>query len=489
MPEPAGLLSAAAPVAALLTPVILLLLVALRVRKRVSYPHELLIPRQDRKPAAAFFRTLRMYLDAVVDAAAAIIIGFAIAGFPRPAPDRGTAVIVDASLSMLAGMHGDRALDEASRLIFTEEKLRNADLYVLGWDPASQSHTIRNASKILKDAVDPLYLASSLESYESFITVDYMMINGLRHGFPVSRGYEDIVLLTDNPSVQADGIETRLLSVKPPAYLYPAAAAWDEDWNRSVVRIAAAGSASLLALWKVADDGSLSKAKPEDYTITDNPAGFELSFPEAGLWAVAWYGHIIPFEAPGQPDPLYARGSFAQRIVAALGPIGSSIGQPRGSLTVRDGGGSGNSGYISISQVTDEEFVMPPAVTLGSVIAAGFDDAADFAMGRAALASMESAYPFWIARAKQKMPATGPAPSLAVTASRQKPVRVGDGFLYPDDGDSGVPFIVPPVTEYTQDGRRITIALQAPADRRFFVALILGCLYGLKLLVSYLVKK
>jgi hypothetical protein len=484
MPESPEIMSALGPMAALLTPVILLLFVALRFRQRIEYPHDLLLHRQDSKPAAAFLRLLRLYLDAVMDAAAAVVIGLAIAGFPAQAKPSGTAVIIDASLSMLAGMRGDRPIDEATRLVFSDEILADADLHVLGWDPLAIKHTIRNATRSLKDAPDPLSLAAALESAESFMTVDYAMLAGLRHGFFAPRKYEQLMLLTDNAALRSDEIDIRLLSGKPPSYLYPASATWDEDRNRSVVRISAGGNARLLNLWSVAGDGSLSRAKPEDYTIADSPAGFELSFPEPGLWAVAWYGHILPFEVPGMPDPLYARGTFAHKIVEALGPIGSTVGQPRGFLTVRDGGGRNKPGFISVLEASDEPFVQPPRTALGSVIAAGFSDDADWSAGSAALASPESAYQFWVARAQQSA-----AGSYAGSPARPQPIRVGDGFLYPADDSSGGRFIVAPVTEYTQDGRRITVALQSPADRRFLVALLVGCLYGLKLLVSYLVKK
>jgi len=484
MPENPEIMSALGLIAALLTPVILLLFVALRFRQRIEYPHDLLLQRHDRKPAAAFLRFLRMYLDAVMDAAAAVVIGLAIAGFPAPAKPSGTAVVIDASLSMLAGMRGDRPLDEAARLIYSDEILADADLYVLGWDPVAQKHTIRNATRSLKNSPDPLSLAATLESTESFMTVDYVLLEGLRHRFFAPLRYEQPILLTDNAALRSDDIDIRLQSGKPPSYLYPASAAWDEDRNRSVVHISAGGNARLLNLWSIAGDGSLSRAKPEDYTITDSPAGFEFSFPKPGLWAVAWYGHILPFVAPGMPDPLYARGTFAQKIVEALGPIGSTVGQPRGFLAVRDGGGRSKPGFISVLEASEEPFVQPPRTALGSVIAAGFSDDADWSPGRVALASPESAYQFWVARAMQS--ATG---TVAGSPARTQPIRVGDGFLYPSNGSSGDRFIVAPVTEYTQDGHHITVALKGKTDRRFLVALLLGCLYGLKLLVSYLIKK
>lgn len=74
------MLAAIGPIAAPLTPVVGLLFVALRLRRRLSYPHELLPARNERSPATALFRWLRLYFDTLIDAVCAVLVGLALTG-------------------------------------------------------------------------------------------------------------------------------------------------------------------------------------------------------------------------------------------------------------------------------------------------------------------------------------------------------------------------------------------------------------------------
>ncbi len=480
MPDLSGLAGAAGPVAALLVPVILLLFVALRLRKRLRYPHELLLPRDDAKPLAALLRSLRLYYDTAIDAACAVIVGFALAGYPQPSPRRGPAIILDCSLSMLSGMRGDRPLDEAARLLLSNDALRGTTLFALGWDPVKREHRLADLSETLEGITSPQQLALALESSEAFLSTDFSLVPELTR-----RGYGTLTLITDDSAVEGVGVEIRSLAAKSPGYLLPASAAWDENRQRSIVRFVAAGGAAITALWHVADDGSLSRAKPEDYTILPGPSGFELLFAEPGLWAVQWKGRILPFEAPGPPAPISARGQFAGELVAALGPIGKGASKGAGAGTVsasgrdlgvvvRDGKAAGERGFLSVSKVEKEPAVLPPRLTLGAVVAAGVDRRADLPLGSAALASPETAVPFWVARA-----AYGAGLEFG-EAPRSRPVRVGDGFLYPARGGQRASLAVPPPGEYAPSGRRVIVTAGKPLDRRFIVALLLAALFGLK---------
>jgi hypothetical protein len=480
MPEFQGLPGAAGPVAALLVPVVLLLFVALRLRKRLRYPHDLLSPRNDSRPMAALLRSLRLYYDTAIDATCAVIIGLALSGYPEPAARRGPATILDCSLSMISGMRGDRPLDEAARLILSDESLRGSTLFALGWDPVKREHRLLDLTKTLEGSESPQDLVLALESSEAFLSADFSLVQELTR-----RGYGNLTLLTDDGSVEGIGVTVRTLTAKPPKYLLPASAAWDEDRQRSVVRFVTAGGAAITALWELAGDGSLSRAKPEDYTILPGPSGFELWFAEAGLWAVQWRDRILPFEAPGRPAPISAHGAFSERLVAALGPIGEDGGASAGStygrdegVVVRDGKAAGESGGLSVSRVQKDPAVLPPRLTLGAVVAAGIDRRADLPLGAAALASPEAAIPFWVARA-----AYGADPESRL-ASRSRPVRVGDGFMYPARGGRRASLAVPPPGEYAPTGRRVIVTAGNQPDRRLIVALALTLLYGLKLALA-----
>lgn len=474
MPDAAGLLGAVGPVSAALAPVVLLLLVALRRRRRVVYPHQLLTPRDDRAPAAALFHALRLHYDTAIDAACAVIVGLAIAGYPAPAPRKGPAVAIDASRSMLAGLRGDRPLDEAARLLFSDERLRGQAVFALGWDPRTRRHTARDLTEALEASESPQEFAMAVESSESFTSADYGLLSELS-----ARGYGGLTLITDDATVAGRGVDVRTLAAKPPHYLAIASAAWDDERERSVARFVTAGGAGLESLWELGADGSMRRAKPEDYDILPGPSGFELSFKGPGLWAAQWRGGMLPFAAPGRPEPLSASGAYAGRIVAALGSIGSTTPARSGAagIAVRDGGGAGEDGFISVARADGEQYVVPPRQTRGAVVAAGMDRKADLALGEAALASPEAAIPFWLARA-----ASGTAVSPArATGRRTTPVRVGDGFLYPAAGDRPAFVVAPPPGEYAPSGRRTVVEAGTLPDGRLLLALALAALYGLKL--------
>ncbi|HPE89953.1 MAG TPA: hypothetical protein P5298_05580 [Spirochaetia bacterium] len=472
---------AIAPVAWLLAPVVALLFVALRLRRRLVYPHELLADRSGARPTALLLRTIRLYYDAALDAACAVVVGLAIAGYPRPAADKGPAVVIDASASMLAGLRGDRPLDEAARLALTRYRLdepgaRRTRLFALGWDPARRRHTLTDRSDVLEAARSPQELAAGLESSESFMSADYALLKGLAR-----RGYGEIRLLTDDASVEGLGVEIVRLPAKPPRYLLLAKAAWDRGSGRSVARFVSAGGAEPDSLWRLGADGAATRAKPEDFEIRRSPSGFELALAIPGAWAVRWDGRLLPFIAPGPPEPLRARGTMAERVVAGLprlvaGNTGGAAGaRPSGGWTGRgveltDRGGTGRPGSLSVAEARDESWLLPPRLTLGALVASGLDRRADLALGPAAFASAEAATPFWLAWASSAAP-----DGRAAMAAASRPMRVGDGYLYP-----GEAVVTPPPGEYAPTGRRVVAAAGSPPERRAVVALALALLYCLK---------
>lgn len=475
------MLAALGPIAALLLPVVGMMFVALRLRRRISYPHELLPVRSDRSPAAALFQMIRLYLDTVIDAACAVLVGLALTGWPRAAiPDR-EAVVIDTSLSMAAGMRGARPLDEATRIVATMRSAGHADVYVLGWNPAKREPTLESKSRLLDEKGDPVALATALDGSESFMAVSYDRLADLQ------RHYRSTTIVTDAPVAETSWLHVRRLEAAPERYLYVASSSWDDAANRSVVRIVAAGGAGLTALWEVFDDGSMARAKPEDYRIVPSDGGFSLSFGRSGIWAVQWQGHMLPFEAPGAPGAYRADGEFASAIAAALYPPAARSGAERDiAVTIRDGGGRDRPGSLSVVRAAHEDWVLDPAGTLGAAVAAGFDRHADMALGPAALAAPQTALPFWLARAASVRRIAGNAGNAGTAAVPRQAtaVRVGDGFLYVRHGQAPAALIVPPLNEYAHDPRPIVVRPKRGGDARLVLALVLALLYGAKLLAA-----
>lgn len=493
MPEPAGLVAAsgvfgasrvfmaAGTTAALLVPVVLLLFAAIRLRRRLRYPHDLVQPSDERRPAAVLLRSLRLYYDAAIDAAGALLVGLALAGLLGPGPWRGPATVLDASSSMLAGLRGDRPLDEAARIIMGNDDLASRPLFILGWAPETRQPRLRNATSLLRKADSPQELVAGLEASEAFMSADFSLVRGL-----AGRGYGPLTIVSDDPSLvtSGPGIELRPLAARPPRYILKAQAAWNEETGRSRVRFVASGGAALESVWKLSDDGSLARARPEDYGVRELISGFELAFKEGGLWALRWDGHLTPFRAPERPKPLRADGPFSRRLVEALGslgapdaPAGKRAGKQGGALLVRDGAGSGVSGRISVARAESEAWLVPPGLTFGAVVAAGADKNADLALGRAALASPETALAFWVARWAFDRDQESPA------GRRLRPIRVGDGYLYPAAAGSAR-IVAPPAGEYAPAARRTPLRAGNPPEGRLPVALALAALYGLKLLLA-----
>ncbi|TFG81186.1 MAG: hypothetical protein E4H20_10350, partial [Spirochaetales bacterium] len=143
--------------AGLLTPVLVLMFVALRLRRRVRYPHALL-NRSDRTVRADFLpRSLRLYYDSVLDAVAALVVALAIAGFPPPAASR-TAVVLDCSRSMLSGERGDRALDKAAAFLFTGPDLADAKFFLLGYDMDAHKPTLSDGRRLREASASAIEL-------------------------------------------------------------------------------------------------------------------------------------------------------------------------------------------------------------------------------------------------------------------------------------------------------------------------------------------
>lgn len=479
MPESsvlAGMIAAAGPIAALLIPVVILLFVALRLRKKLRYPHGLLYPHIERKRNAALPRTLRLYFDVLIDSACAIIIGLAIAGSLRPARQRGPATVIDTSLSMIRGIRGDRPLDEAARLIFSDESLLASSIFSLGWDPVARSPYLRDVTNILASSSSPQAFVLALESTEAFMSADYSLVSGLSR-----RRWSDITLISDDAALQSAGITIQSMAARPPRYLYPASAAWDRELERGVVRFVSGGGVSLEALWRVADDGSLERARPEDYSLASGPSGFELSFDTQAVWAVQWDGHILPFLSPAKTARVSSVGTFSARIVDALGPIASRqadkpLARGEKGLTIRDSGGAGIPAYISLAKTETEPFLIPPRLTLGQVVAAGYSRNSDLALGPAALSSVETVIPFWLAMNSHTNEEPRP---------RTRPIRVGEGFLYRRDDGLAPLLVVPAIEEYAPSQKRVLVRKGIEADGRLVITLMLAALYGLKLWLGF----
>lgn len=466
-----------------LLPVVALLFIALRRRRRVEYPHDLLAPKADKPASTALWRSLRLYYDAVLDAAAALALGVAVAGFPLGRTD-GDAIVIDASLSMLRGLRGDRPLDEAARLALGgelgERLERGATLFVLGRDPVRLTPRLKRLPWSEDDDGGPLELARRLEGSEAFLSVDYGLVAGLAR-----KGYGRVTLITDDESLSGAGVEIGLVEGGPFRSVYPASAAWDSA-GRPIVRLAASGGAQPEALWELRPDGSLARAKPEDYAIVPHRAGAELRFEKAGIWAIEWDGRLLPFRAPPRPLPLSAGGAFAGAVAEALGaPVAAMADAPGPGIDLNDGGGRARDGKLSVTRSAGDGYALAPALVFGAAVAAGFDEESDLALSEASLAAPETAFAFytaWLAGAE----AVAVSSEEAVSGEPGRASRVGEGFVC-RRGDARLVVLAPP-SEYHARGRPLVVEAGERYRPRLALAAVLALLYGLKLALGRLYR-
>lgn len=465
MPDPASWGAAAAWAAGLLAPVFLLLFVALRLRRKARYPHEMLSPSQKAAPADFLPHSFRLYYDAFLDGLCALAIAAAMAGLPPP-PDLGSAVVIDCSRSMLAGVLGDRPLDLACRDALSEA-YEGADLFALGLDPDGGKDSLRRVPARARRDSSPDALARWLESSLYFSGADYGLLSSL-----ASRGYSRITLLTDELGPEAVGFAAVEYGFRERAALYPASSAWDGE--ESVTRWASAGGALPAAIRSVDGYGRLFPLPPDRWRMESVPGGFRIRLREPGDYVVEWHGGMMPWRSAGPPPALTASGPLSEAAKSALdGLAAGGATAPGSSFGLVDGGGRSRSGRLSLARAQSEPYVLDPATTLGAAVAAGYSPDADLSLGHAGLASGEAA----IACLSQ----IGRALAASRPSGGSRPLApLGEGFRQAE----GAAPVLPPPDEYWRPAAGGELALGGSAPPRWPTALALAALYCLKLYLS-----
>jgi len=85
-----------------LVPVLLILIVRVRHRQKVTYPHTYFRPLAKQSLRELLLRTFQLYYDVLFDLLLALLLALILAGLLDPLPPR-TAVCLDGSYSMTQG--------------------------------------------------------------------------------------------------------------------------------------------------------------------------------------------------------------------------------------------------------------------------------------------------------------------------------------------------------------------------------------------------
>jgi len=401
----------------LLIPVVLLLFIALRMRKKIVYPHGLILLDKKDKPTDFLMRLMRLYGDLVFDALLAVSIAFFLAGYPQ-IRQKNSAVIVDSSLSMTRGFAGARGIDLACREIFNNKEFSSSDFYLLEFDGPSKITRLFLANKLKKDYSSQLSLVKELEKRNQFHSIDYSAVSRL-----LGKHYKNIALLTDNENLTIDGIEIKLLETARIELSYPAQSFYDSIAGESIIHFYSKDSSRLEQVLYMDGTYGFVPPKPGSFRIEKTPSGFTLRIKDPGIWALQENGGILPFNAPGPGNPAKAEGNLAAKISKIIAPNSpaSLPGRPQLTISEKKTGRSRNLLRITIAET--ETCVFDPAKTLGTLVASGYTKSADITLTPAAFASADSSLAFLT-----ELHRTNQQP-YASTAKTDSLTRSGDGYI------------------------------------------------------------
>lgn len=427
-------------------PVLALLFVALRLRLRVRYPHDLLAIPKRQGPADLLPRSLRLYYDLILDGLCALAVAAAVAGFP-PAADRGEAAVIDCSRSMLSGVRGDRPLDLACAE-FLAGGFEGAELFLLDADPENLKPRLNKASRSeLAAAKDgPVALAIALEDRRIFLAQDHGLVSALG-----AAGYSGITLFTDAASGQPSGVAIREYGPRERPLLYPASAR--REGEASISRWLSRGGAFPQKLEVAGSDGSFLPLDPSLWDYEPSPGGFELWVRAEGVFLLSWHGGAMPFTSFPRPPALRAEGALAESVVSVIEPwLADAWARPDRARVFWLSEERPREPGLRVSGSPMEELVADPETSLGRPVALAYVPGAGpgLGLGPAALASGDSALAVLSAIYGGYRGAM--APSLSAAAYR--PLVAGDsgraraaGEGYVADASYGPQAIVPPASE------------------------------------------
>ncbi|GAB1432213.1 hypothetical protein MASR2M29_08380 [Spirochaetota bacterium] len=372
----------------LLLPVLLLLLAILRIRKRVVYPHELLIIKSRSKTASLPAAIPRLYYDLILDILCAVIIASHLSSWPKAWPKvwpKGRAVVIDCSRSMLAGYRGDRPIDLACE-DFLSGQYDDARLFLLGNDPSSLKPELKKADKTMLAAAKngPEAIAFALEKSLPFLGADPELIRKLAR-------YKEIIFLTDNFVGSFTGLKVVQYGLRNKPVLYPLEAYREDGWYKRLWL--AKGGAEPEALFRLHADNELTMLAPDKYSQIKLPEGFLLAVKEPGSYMLNWQTGSMPFGTGKELPGLKAKGEVPEMAKKAILGWLSKYSDYRlksNSFTFTDKKTAKNNS-LSIGIALDDPLVVMPEKSLGLPLAAAHKKGYDTSIGPAGLASGETA--------------------------------------------------------------------------------------------------
>ncbi len=454
----------------LLTPVALLLFIAIRLKKTITYPHGLTLLYARKKPTDFLIRFLRLYADLFFDVLLALAVAFFIAGYPRVGEPK-TAAVVDCSLSMTRGFSGSTPLDLAIRETFNNKDLSAADLYFLEYDRSTKKTRLSPAGTMKDEFNDSLSLTGELDKRGKFFSVDYSILSGLS-----GKGYGKITLLTDNENLDIDGVEIKIFPSSSMRFSYPTQGFFDPGRDESTVFFRSRDSSRLQRILVNTDGSDFRPAKPEAFHIEKSPSGFALHIKTPGVWAIEENGRLLPFNAPDPGKPPRSEGLLAEKIAETLFTAAQTASASKPQLVISEKRNKKKADLIRIAAAEKDACVLEPSKTLGALVASGYDGEKDFALTRASFASDDSSLAFLTALNRIN------GLTNSIPAEGDSLERAGDGYLVRGNDGTGALYAAP--EEYFPFPETLDMPeadLQIP---HYLIFIILAGIFALKAFIA-----
>ncbi len=424
-----------------------------------------------------------------------------------------SALVLDCSRSMFAGMPGSRPVDIALSELSTRPALSAADRYLLVFDLKTRKSRLLPwrsvvAANGLESPSSRADVAARLLSVSPLFSVDYSILESLP-----SRGYRSVTLMTDYFPMEARGLtimETGfagrqrgldlpenaktgslgpVLDEGAPA-VWPAAIRYDRTRSAWLASFVESGRRGALSVEQYDPGRGIFASLPATrYSIEERREGRRVAIAATGsfrfIFADPAGGIPCVFAATLTPAeiPAYAEGSFSELVLRALPYL---VVRPRPAVALVDKGREAEARKMGAALVLTTElgvsdpFLADPGLLGARPLAEGLLPSVDFAWGSASLANpdLPLAYDSTI-RAAGAPAFTSVFPSAAA-------IRSGAGGAWLLSSPSSLLAIDPPSSEFFQPGRSGILELRVPPRQGLWASLLALLVLGKFIVWKYL---
>lgn len=214
---------------ALLIPIVLILIVRLKRRRRVEYSHTYLRSFEDERLLDYLLRTFRIYYDVLFDLLIALVLALFLAQVVSFAP-RHTAVCIDGSYSMIRAEEQNDLEKAVSRALEQKNDRGRARLFLLAWDRRrGKTRVFRLREPGIPPGTDPAARTQIIRSYaeklknsHSFFNIDISTLQRL-----FDRGFRKVVFVTDRLPAGAANLEVVQAGGSESPFFYPTSIHYD----------------------------------------------------------------------------------------------------------------------------------------------------------------------------------------------------------------------------------------------------------------------